>query len=536
MTKHDDQTGISSVGIISLISSAVLLILFTRLISVHHNINLHPDEPVFYKAADSLMRYLTGSADAYTEIKEYPEGAIVLQLPFHIVAAAIYNLFGKKLSMQLCGRVASIFYFCCGAICGMIIEYRHFGKNRKSVLAYGLILLFSIMHIEQSRYGTGDAISFFLIMLILLLVLRRKDKDKSNYPFWIFTGFLSGLLCSVKYPLLFWGLLPFIMAWKTEEKENHRRLCALFLFICMVTIGFLLGSPKVWSDPYYIIRAIKRETKAYIINGNITEVGGPLNHLLSLTLYSFLYAGFPLAPVFVLSVWKERKEHYNKDDSDAFLLSFLLPVLIVVFFLYNVFVKTLFMRTYYPFFFLTDLYVAEYLGKQQCKNKQVAIFFLTCLFIGRSSYYIGVLTERYGPDRLDALIGQAADKSWCKTTLLMPGYFIDFNRDSLVDPHTEQLINLKFENERDLLIDVGEMVITGSIEYGRGQGYVFAVDNEDANQHYERWEAFKRMNSNYFVGSIYPQIYYYLFGYWIKGTTGCPYEFPTNYVYYRGMP
>ena len=169
MTKHDDQTGISSVGIISLISSAVLLILFTRLISVHHNINLHPDEPVFYKAADSLMRYLTGSADAYTEIKEYPEGAIVLQLPFHIVAAAIYNLFGKKLSMQLCGRVASIFYFCCGAICGMIIEYRHFGKNRKSVLAYGLILLFSIMHIEQSRYGTGDAISFFLIMLILQL-------------------------------------------------------------------------------------------------------------------------------------------------------------------------------------------------------------------------------------------------------------------------------------------------------------------------------------------------------------------------------
>ena len=532
MTKRDDQTRIFSVFIISL---AILLILFTRLITVGHNINLHPDEHVFYKAADSLMRYLTASADTYTEVKEYPEGAIVLQLPFHIVAAVVYNLCGKKLSMQLCGRVASIFYFCCGAICGMIIEYRHFGKNRKSVLAYSLILIFSIMHIEQSRYGTGDAISFFLIMLILFLVLRRKDKEKSDYFCWIFTGFLSGLLCSVKYPLLFWGLIPFIMAQKTEKKENRGRLYALLLFLCMVIIGFLFGSPKVWSDPYYIIRAVKRETTAYIINGNITEVGGPLNHLLSLTLYSFLYAGFPLAPIFGLSVWRERKEHYNKDDSEAFLLSFLLPALIVVFFIYNVFVKTLFMRTYYPFFFLTDLYVAEHLGKQQCKKRQVAIFFLTCLFIARGSYYIGVLTERYGPDRLDALIGQTADKSWCKTTLLTPGYFVDFNRDSLVDPHTEQLIKLKFEKEDDLLIDTGEMVITGSIEYGRGQGYFFPIDNEEANKHYERWEAFKRINSNYFVGSVYPQKYYYLFGYWIKGTTGCSYEFPTNYVYYRNV-
>ena len=108
MTKRDDQTRIFSVFIISL---AILLILFTRLITVGHNINLHPDEHVFYKAADSLMRYLTASADTYTEVKEYPEGAIVLQLPFHIVAAVVYNLYGKTLSMQLCGRVASIFYF-----------------------------------------------------------------------------------------------------------------------------------------------------------------------------------------------------------------------------------------------------------------------------------------------------------------------------------------------------------------------------------------------------------------------------------------
>lgn len=44
---------------------------------------------------------------------------------------------------------------------------------------------------------------------------------------------------------------------------------------------------------------------------------------------------------------------------------------------------------------------------------------------------------------------------------------------------------------------------------------------------------FKNVNKGYYVGSAYPDYYYYLFGYWIKGTTGTDYEFPSCAVYYR---
>ena len=479
---------LSSNCFVVIVLVAVFLLLFTRSITLTHNIKLHPDEHVFYQAADNMRLFLTGTVDIYTEVKEYPEGAIVLQFPFHIAAALIRRYTDMEISAQLCGRVASVFYFILGSIFGMIIEYQYFGKNTKSVCIYASALIFSIMHIEQSRYGTGDAISFFLLIIILFLSLRAETNAKRKLPCWISAGFLAGLLCSVKYPLLFWGLIPVVIVWRTEKPS--RRLYIVLIFSIATIIGFLFGSPKVISDPGYVIRVVKRETTEYVLNGNVTEVGGPLNHLLSLGLYSFLYAGIPLAPIFVIATWKERSSCPVADET-AYFLNKLLPSFIILFFMYNVFAKTLFMRTFYPFFFLLDLYAAEYLGKPFNGKKRALISSLMILFIVRGIYYIGVLTEKMGPKKLDYLISQTAEDSWKKTTLLTPGYFVSFNQEQLVNPQKRDLLDSRYENEEELKLKKGEMVITGSIEFARGSGYFFPVKNVVANQYCARWENFK---------------------------------------------
>ena len=155
---------------------SMMMILGTRLITITHNMQLHPDEHVFFRAADSLTHFL-GGTEEFIEVKEYPEGAIVLQLPFHAVAAIIRHFSHIDISLRLCSRLASVFYFTLGGALGIIIEYKFFGKNRLSAIAYSVILIFSIIHIEQSRYGTGDAISLFLTMGILYLSVTGEEAE-----------------------------------------------------------------------------------------------------------------------------------------------------------------------------------------------------------------------------------------------------------------------------------------------------------------------------------------------------------------------
>lgn len=514
---------------------SIFLLLATRLITVRHNMNLHPDEPVFYRAADSLMHFMEGTGDSFEEVKEYPEGAIVLQMPFHIAADILRCFTSIDLSMRLCSRLASVFYFTLGAVLGIIIEYRFLGKNKRSTIAYSAILLLSIMHIEQSRYGTGDAISLFLTMGILYFsAAGEKTERREKLRCWLVAGFLTGLLCAVKYPLLFWGLIPIIAALKTEGLQRREKVNIVILFMVTVTVGFLFISPKTAVDPCYILRTVKRELQAYVLEANITEVGGPLNHFLSLTIYSLLYSGFPLAPVFFAASINERNQPSKNDYQHSFILDKLLPSLIVVFFLYNLFSKTMFMRNVYPFFFLSDLYVAEYLGKYHSKKERAILCILGSFFLLRGIYYIGVLTENRGAGRLEYMVSQAADKSWSQTTLLNTTYSVAINTEKLIGPKKADLFGSEYDNNSEMLLEYGEMVITGQIEFYRGTGYFFPVNNQLANQYVERWKTFKQVNCEYFVGAVYPMHYYYLFGYWIKGTGGASSEFPTNYVYYRG--
>lgn len=124
----------------------VLLIFLTRGLTISHNMELHPDEHVFYNAAQSLKGYLSGSSPVYEEEKEYPEGAIVFQLPIHIATAIINRVFNAGISPQLSGRIAAVFYFTLGAVLGLFLIYRYFSKNPTHLILYSLILVFSLVH------------------------------------------------------------------------------------------------------------------------------------------------------------------------------------------------------------------------------------------------------------------------------------------------------------------------------------------------------------------------------------------------------
>ena len=166
---------------IGIVLIMVFMIALTRGLTITHNMELHPDEHVFYSAAQSLKGYISGSSTVYEEEKEYPEGAIVLQLPFHVLTAIINRLTAADISPQLSGRIAAVFYFTVGAVLGSVVLYRYFTKNIASLAVYGATVVFSIIHITQSRYGTADAITFPLLMAVILFTALALEQKSHRY-------------------------------------------------------------------------------------------------------------------------------------------------------------------------------------------------------------------------------------------------------------------------------------------------------------------------------------------------------------------
>ena len=145
----------------------LLLILFTRMISLTYQIDIHPDEYKFAKATDSLMNAILEPGASFTEEKEYPEGAYYFHLPFHFAGLLLEKLMGLEYDMAVCGRVSSVFYFCLAVLLGMKLLVKHMKAPPSAQLLFGLSMCFSLFFLEHSRYGTGDMISLFLIFLII---------------------------------------------------------------------------------------------------------------------------------------------------------------------------------------------------------------------------------------------------------------------------------------------------------------------------------------------------------------------------------
>ena len=509
-----------------LAAAMILLLLLTRGLTLCHNRELHPDEHVFYLAADSLADRLLGQSASFDEVKPYPEGAIVLQTPFHLLASLAGDAAPDS---QVVGRIAAVVYFTLGAVLLLSVFRRYFDPRPASGCFLSLLMVFSLFHIEQSRYGTGDAISFFLLAWILLLCGEslRPGKDGFFRPLCL-AAFLTGVLCAVKYPLIYFFLLPAAaLARKTGKGWFWSR--RMLLMVLLSVAGFLLFSPKLIRDPVnYLYHLIARETHDYIRYGNISEVGGVFNHLASLAVFFLVYSGLPLAPLFLVPALK--KGPTDPGDDEAFLFRRFLPWTLGIFFVYNLFARSLFMRTYYPFFVLADLYVAAGAGEWFCHGhgRRRVVVILAALLVIRGGWNIAAMTGDRGADRLDRRIESAAGETWRRTTLLEPGFFLSFDPAGLRSPVSEDLLH---EEAREL--EPGEMVVTATQAHGRCAHYLLPCSHPEANTLIRRWDDFRSLNREYYRGSVYPEYYYWLFGFWIKGTTGTDYEFPTNAVYFR---
>lgn len=541
----------------------VALIIVTRAISLKHGMFLHSDEYVFFNAAASLKDYVLGNSPVYHEIKEYPEGAIVMYLPFHIASAFFSHITGAgSIDIQLLDRIASTFYFTMGSVCAAMTVYKFFSKKPVYVLASLLISTFSIMHIEQSRYGTGDSISFFLLSLIIFISassLADSVSFRRRSGMVLTAFFLCGVLCAVKYPLIYFVLIPVYAGIKLLKNENAIKkwsFSAAFIFATL--IGFAIFSPKAALDPMYIVRCSQREIEAYIKEGN-TEMGGLANHILQVFLYALLYSGFPLMPLFfVLTVISIEKMPVNVSDSreifennrvynlsgeiQTFFGKYLVTV-ILIFLSYNLLVKNLYMRTLYPFYFVADIYVAAAIGNWYYSGglKKYTVMALSLFCIIRGSWLVYALSDDTEQDRLASMINETVDENWQFTTGFNPPFIImPSNFPDLINTDISYLIYDRWEEEENTILREGELVVTGTMDYSTYTQYIIPLKSDGSDPVKERilegmrrWSVFKAINEEYYVDRIYPEYYYHLFGAWIKGTSMTTFEFPTTYLYYR---
>lgn len=513
----------------------VLLLLGTRLPTLTHEMRNHPDEHVFVQGSSSLADALLGEG-AFTETKPYPEGAYFFFLPAQLLTRALPGeLVAGENAQRIANRLSSVVYFALGVGIGSALLRKAF--SRSSGALFGLILLFSLFQIEQSRYGTGEALSFFLLMLSLYLLYQwlRRDKILLLYLSAACIGFLG----AVKYPLILFSALP-LWTVLVKEKDRRKRLRHIGVGICVVLLAFLLLSPGIVRDPRYLLAVTKRELNAYMGGGNQTENGGVLNHLLSVCRYWFFYADLLLAPLFALVGWKAVAKT-EENPPEVLLFRRILPSTAGVFLLYNLFVRTLFMRTLYPFFAVAALYTAIGLDsllharKPLCPKawRRWLCAALVVLTMGRTVLYVQALLPDNASDRLDRQIALARE-------IVPEGPMIGLATDKYITGH-KTVFAEKYPFVQTIPLQIlrtegfptprkGEIVITGPLDCGKAMPYVLPLSDKELSRFIDAWQAYRTQYSAYRIGQVYPAYYGWLFGFRINGVIS-EFDFPMNSVY-----
>ena len=506
-----------------IIFSMLALIVITRLPTLRHGLKLHPDELVFFSSASSLF---LGSP--YHVYKLYPEGAFILQMPFQMARQLVLLLMhygdGAQLyGAHMTGRFAAVFYFSLGAVLGCTFLYQTQKKTLPIVLFAGMIV-FSLFQIEQSRYGTGEAPSFFLMMAVLnLLVLYlRSNKVWLLYA----AAFATGVLGAVKYPQLYFILIPIGAACLNRRSSKTPLAINIPVVVLFTLAGLICFSPSLLK-PGFLDRVISRETNAYLENPNIVSAGTPFGHLISLTIYHLFYADVPLAPVFaivgVVSLFRKSEPANFKIFFSVFV-----PVVFVGFFLYNLFITTLFFRTYYLYFCLFMLYSAiglsELFTKKRIKPLVVA---LLCFMVLRGGYLTALLTQ---PQK-DAGALLSAHANWSdQATVTFAG--LGFVNGDIPSQATQLGMNDAFVTATPSLED-GAFCVLGGYQYGIARNRIFEIRDANVLSATNGWNTFREQNEPYLFDQLYPDYYYGLFGYWLEGSMGTLYEFPSVYYYYK---
>lgn len=512
--------------------SAVLLIIgATRLPGLMHGSDLHPDEQVFLRSATALSNFLLGLTESYFPKKYYPEGGFLLHTPFQLLRIAL-NL---DVSDVYVGRIAGLVYFLLGAVMGFIVLRRFFTTEKSAAAVYLLTLTFGLIHVEQSRYATGDTGSFLLLMILLYFSFRGMESGKLKY--FLLASAAGGMLCADKYPLAFFLLIPYLGFRKTFTGSSKKQLGRdTWKAAGCFFLGFFLLSPKALTDPTYLFWVCAHETHNYMAGTNITEVGGPHNHLISVAIYTLLYSGIPLLTGAVAWNWVSNIRKFKEKTGTEFLRDSVIPGVCVVFFLYNLFVTAVFMRTYYPFFCIIDLYCAA-LGAKWLKEggkKKIVLLALCTLMCLRGGTLLTLLGTDDGTASMKRFMANVPRESYTFITELKPGHMAFYDTELPMPVIATDLKDERFAE--DLSLQPGELLISTYQEYGTCTPYFLPIFSRNVREYISAWQDFKQVNEEYYLGQLYPDWYYILFGFWVKGTTGMPFEFPANQFYLNPIP
>lgn len=226
----------------------------------------------------------------------------------------------------------------------------------------------------------------------------------------------------------------------------------------------------------------------------------------------------------------------HRGGDTALLFEYIVPGVCLFFFVYNLFVSNQFFRTYTPFFGILTLYTVTVAEALFSKNKlgQVAVLFLTVCMVLRGIGFVWVLSDDNKiQEKLSAMVTGAVDENW-KETWYTSLFSFPIPEEPGISTHDHHFVDPLVEYNNGYTIQPGQLVITGAKAFNLGQPYLLPV-GEACQQTLSVWSSFTEANQDYFVGQLYPDSYYYLFGAWIRGSTLSQYELPCHYIYYRGQ-
>lgn len=510
----------------------VLLVLLaigaSRLPGLMHGSDLHTDEMVFLRSAQNLSAFLLGNADTYKTAKFYPEGGFTLHTPMQLVRMVCFT----GLSSVQAGRLTGLIFFLMGVLLGFVVLRRFFTRDRSAAVIYFLIMAFGLIHVEQSRYATGDTATFFFLMVLLYQSFRGMERRKMRH--FLYACIAGGVLCAIKYPLVYFLLIPYLGFRKTfagEDKKFIFKNTWLAALCCL--LGFLLLSPKTLTDPTYLFWTAAHETHNYMAGTNLTEVGGPHNHLIAVAAYTLLYSGMPLMAGAVIWQWVGNIRRFKEMDGTALMRDAIIPGAALGFAVYNLFVTAVFMRTYYPFFCIMELYCASLGAKWwHAGGRRKLLLSLLCAFmILRGGMLLTILGCDDGTQTMLRFMEQVNREDYSFITELKPGHMAFEDADLPMAVIATDLKDDRFA--RSLSLQEGELLISTYQAHGICKPYPLPIFSKAVNEYIALWRAFRQENAPYYLGQLYPDWYYSLFGFDIKGTTGTIFEFPANQFYLK---
>lgn len=496
------------------------LILITRVAGIRHGLDMHTDEYKFEKWASSVV-YSPYEAD----FPDYPNGAILFQIPFHLVFRALGGVLGRSLPTWVAGRVASIVYFMLGSWLGIRLCWKLSGKNLWAAGFYAAIMVFSLFHLEQSRYNTGDAISLFVIMSILT-VLDIYIRERNEFYLY-FSALLCGVVGAIKFPLLLFVAFP-IAALAGQDKARSRLRQIVFILLFMV-LGLLLFSPKLFENPAFFQQIIFKQLNNYVANPDISYTASPLNNVVTVLVYHLFFSDFPLAlPFAVLGCVQ-----LNRRDGEGhhILYTRVVPGFILFFIAYNIFAGQLLFRSIYPYFYLCNIYTALGLAAfmQRKRWQKTVVLSLGAFMAVRGGMFTYALMQPSNQER--AIGAMTSHENWDERNIIV-NYGVDYLMQRRL---SERRYTYSYDFYEDFVLLPGEFGISVSMDtlYTRRRILPDEVNTRMASRA-EKWEQTKADLEPHLIGKYGSYFDYIFYGMWLSGSTLNEYEFPIHYVYYNG--